>query len=360
MDVTAFMDESGNTGSNLLDSSQPVFTFVGIGINNANLNSIKKEILFLKEKHNIRAELHGKAIFKRGKDKIIRDIAELLMAHHFQLFISIAEKRFVIASFVESDFFDPVFNDKCDNSWTYPLKERAENANFLFKNLSEEALIACGTFFSKGEAIQNAYKLILRDIKGKKYKLPLWEILQGAEPHLAELERITKQVLSDEKTIHAPNFFCYTGMINKIEHYYSHIAHRKCTLIFDSSREFNLAFLKALKTMQKAAPSTLLFPERRIPLLTGYTSILKFTAESSEDNLFIQCADLLASSINRVMCKIFVDGEDVKLSDAELFTLVLTFFHWKDFEDTFCDYVCSGELLFKMYRTLIKNQPKSK
>ena len=94
------MDESGNTGSNLLDPSQPLFTFVAIGINNADLNGIEKAILSLKEKHNIKSELHGKAVFKRGKDQIIRAVAELLMDNHFELFIGIAEKRYVIATYM--------------------------------------------------------------------------------------------------------------------------------------------------------------------------------------------------------------------------------------------------------------------
>lgn len=358
MNVTAFMDESGNTGSNLLDPSQPLFTFVAIGINNADLNSLENTFLSLKEKHNIKSELHGKAIFKRGKDKIIRAVAELLMDNHFQLFIGIAEKRYVIATFIESDFFDPVFNDKCDNSWTYPAEDRVENANFLFKHLSEESLHACGKFFSTGADIKRAYKLILRDIKGKKYKLPLWEILHGAEPHLDELEKITNQVLSDEKTIHAPNFFTFMGLINKVEHYYSNVEKKKCNLIFDSSKEFNLAFLKAFKTMRKAQHAALLFPQRRIPFIAGYKAILTFRAESSKDNIFIQCADLLASAINRVMGKILIYGENAQLSDAELFTLVLIFFHWKNFDDVFCDYVCSGDLLFKLYQTLSKNSPQ--
>jgi len=261
-------------------------------------------------------------------------------------------------TYIESDFFDPVFNDKCDNSWTYPLDDRVENANFLFKHLSEESLRACGKFFSTGEDIKKAYKLILRDIKDKKYKLPLWEILHGAEPHLDELEKITKQVLSDQKTIHAPNFFTYTGLINKIEHYYSNVKKRKCNLIFDSSKEFNLAFLNAFNTMRKAKRTALLFPQRRIPLIAGYKAVLSFKAESSKDNIFIQCADLLASGINRVMTKILIYGENAPLSDAELFILVLVFFHWKDFDDVFCDYVCSGELLFRMYQTLSRNSPQ--
>ena len=59
MDVTVFMDESGNTGSNLLDRSQPVFTFVGIGIDNTYLNGIKNELLSLRRRYNLQSELHG-------------------------------------------------------------------------------------------------------------------------------------------------------------------------------------------------------------------------------------------------------------------------------------------------------------
>jgi len=357
MNETVFMDESGNTGSNLLDPSQPLFTFVAIGINNSELKSLENAILSLKAKHNIKTELHGKAVFKRGKDSIIRAIAELLMDNNFQLFIGIAEKRYVIASLIESDFFDPEFNDKCDNSWTYPSEDRVENASFIFKHLTEETLLACSKFFSTGDDIKSAYKMIFRDIERKKYKIPLGKILRGAEPHLDELERITKQALSTEKTIHTPNFLIYMGLINKVEHYYEDIAEKKCNLIFDSSKEFNLAFLNAFKTMQKAKPAGFLFPQRRVPIIFGYKAILAFEAESSKNNIFIQCADLFASAINRVITKIFTHGENVQLSDAELFTLALVVLHWKEFEDVFCDYVCSGELLFKMYTTLSRQCP---
>ncbi|MFH1703726.1 MAG: DUF3800 domain-containing protein [Nitrospirota bacterium] len=353
--ISVFMDESGNTGSNLLDPTQPVFTFVGIGIMHSQFKKIENKILKLKEKYKVKTELHGTAIFRRKKEQIIREIAETLMKHNFQLFLNITEKRFVIASLIESDFFDPVYNDKCDNSWTHPSSVRFENANFLFKHLSHETINVCGKFFSTGNGINNAYKCILQDIKGKKYKLPLWEILQGAEPHLAELERITKSVLSDDNTIHTPNFFAYTGLINKIENHYR-VEKNYCNLIFDSSKQFNASFLKALSLLQNAKPSEFIFPDR-IPLIAGYTSILVFSSQNSEENIFLQCADILSSCINRVMTQILIHGEEAQLTDAELFTLVLIYFHWKDFEDIFCDYICSADLLYRIHRTLVKNQP---
>lgn len=354
---TVFLDESGNTGSNLLDTTQPLFTFVGIGIRNDKVSHVTTEVNELRIKHNIRSkELKGTKIFKRGKDRIIREIAELLITHNFSLFINIAEKKYVIASFIESDFFDPVFNDKCDNTWTHPLKERTDNANFLYKYLTDETIKACGNFFSTGQSIEEAYWLIYRDIKDKEYKLPLAEILLGAESHLKSLARITKRVVSDDSTIHAPNFFTFCDLMNKIEHFYSS-SNQECFLCFDSSRQFNVSFIKIYNALKNAPPAALIAPER-LPFLAGYQSIKDIMVEDSKDNLLLQCADLLATSINKVMCKILTYSSNTKFTDAELFILVLIFFHWKDFGKYFCSYVCSGELLYKMYLALKDNQPQ--
>lgn len=354
---SVFLDESGNTGSNLLDVDQPVFTFVGVGIGDCSIHEVTDRINTIKSKYNIRAdELKAKELFGRGKDGLIREVAELLMEKQFQLFINIAEKRFVIASFIESDFFDPVFNDRCDDSWSHPVDDRNQNANFLFKHLSVEATRACGTFFSTGSNIEDAFWLVYRDINGKKYKMPLAEILLGAQVHLEELSRITKRVVSDDSTIHAPNFFTFCDLLNKIEHYYVTV-NEDCWLYFDSSRQFNTSFVRTYTSLKNAPPSAFIVPDR-IPFRTGYASIKGMTVLDSKDSVLLQCADLLATAINRVMQKILKYSSEAKLSDAELFILALIFFHWQNFEDLFCSYVCSGELLSKLFLTVQKNAPK--
>jgi Protein of unknown function (DUF3800) len=354
---SVFLNESGNTGSNLLDVNQPVFTFVGVGIKNNRIHEIAERINELKSKYNIRSEeLKAKDIFRRNKDGIIREVAELLMGREFQLFINIAEKRFVIASFIESDFFDLAFNDRCDNSWTHPVDDRNLNSNFFFKHLSDQAITACGNFFSTGLNIEEAFWLVHRDIQDKEYKIPLAEILLGAKAHLEDLSRITRQVVSEDTTIHAPNYFTFCDLINKIEHYYLNI-NGDSLLQFDSSSQFNTSFIRIYSALKNASPSAIIAPDR-IPFIAGYEAIKGMNVVDSKDSVLIQCADLLATAINRVMHKILKYSSEAELSDTELFILVLIFFHWKDFGDLFCSYVCSGELLYKMFLTLQRNVPK--
>jgi hypothetical protein len=197
--------------------------------------------------------------------------------------------------------------------------------------------------------------LLLRDLKNKKYKLPLREVLKGAEAHLEKLSEITKSVLIDEPTIHTPNLFSYFSLINKIEHFYYRIG-KKCDLVFDSSREFNIAFLKALETMKKATRAALIVPGK-IPFITGYKSIQSFKTEDSKGNVLIQCADLIGSCIKRSVQKVLWSGEAAPVSETELFFLVLVFSHWTEFDDIFCDFMCSAELAFKIYKVLDKNKP---
>jgi hypothetical protein len=95
-----------HTGSNLLDADQPIFTLVGIGVKNLRHEHIAKQIKSLKSKYKIGddVELHTKSVFKRGKEKIARDIMEILIEDGVELFFSLVEKRFAIATFIESVF----------------------------------------------------------------------------------------------------------------------------------------------------------------------------------------------------------------------------------------------------------------
>ena len=186
--------------------------------------------------------------------------------------------------------------------------------------------------------------------------MPLAEILLGAESHLKSLAVITKQVVSDDSTIHAPNFFTFSDLMNKIENFYSSI-NQECCLCFDSSRQFNISFIEIFNILKNATPAALIVPER-LPFLAGYQAIKNMMVEDSKVNLLLQCADLLATSINKVMCKILTYSSDTKFTDAELFVLVLIFPHWKDFGEYFCSYVCSGELLYNMFLALKANQPQ--
>ena len=95
---TVFLDESGNTGSNLLDFNQPIFTFVGIGIDHEKMAQILLDVEDIKSKYsfNRNQRLHAINIRKKRRNNLVKEILELLLEYKCFLFVNIAEKRFVI------------------------------------------------------------------------------------------------------------------------------------------------------------------------------------------------------------------------------------------------------------------------
>ena len=354
------MDESGNTGSDLLNLKQPIFTFVGIGINHENMVEILNEIEEIKRNHNIdvNRQLHAKKINEKTRNLISKEIVDVLIKNNFSLFFSIAEKKFVIATYIDSEFFDPAYNEKCDNTWTYPSEEMNKRANFFYSHLSDETLYVCGKVFQDGSNIKEAYDLVKADIHGKSYDIDLYNILQGVESHLNEIAEIIKSQNSSENVLGAsagvlqsPNFFSFCGLINKIEQYYTTIGNNETELIFDSSRQFNRAFINIFEKYKNAEKTILQF-EEKFPLVFGYESLNRFRYEKSQNSIFLQLSDLIATSLKNVVQKIYFDDGTAQYNDFEAFMLYLSMSHYREFGNIFCDFVISDDLISKLLRTM--------
>lgn len=356
--ATVFMDESGNTGSNLLDPEQQIFTFVGIGIDNDEMVPILIELEKIKIKYGIppNHRIHAKNLRPHRRALLTREIFDLLMKHHFIFFLSLVEKKFTIATYVDNDFYDPVYNDLCDNSWTYP-HDKNERANFFYDHLSEEAMIACGKAFSTGQNMRETYELVRNSIEGKNYKLDLFSILEGAKPHLEDLGNAIISINDGNESLNlakgvaqSPNFFSFCGLLNKIENYYSKTG-SSAELVFDSSRQFNISFLEFFKKLRDAEKTIFQFGER-LPQILGYQSIHYFMYEKSQNSVFLQLADLIATSVKDVIQKIYWDTGDEHYSEFESFILFFIHEGWQRFDDQFFDFIMSTSLTKKMVTTL--------
>ena len=356
---TVFIDESGNTGCNLLDFNQPIFTFVGVGINNEQMIPILRTVEEIKSKYGFRPndKLHAKRLDKKRRYPLTREIIELLMEYKFSMFVSIVEKKFTIATYVADDFFDPVYNHYCDNNWTLPYKKN-ERANFIYNHLSDEAVDACGKAFGTGTEMRQAYELVKKSIAGKSYEIDLSGVLAGAEPYLDKIGQAIKEANSANEELgiasgvaQSPNFFSFMGLLNKIENYYSLDESNLGELVFESSRQFNVAFKYFFRKLRDAPKVALHFHDRT-PLLFGYNHLREFVYKRREDSLFLQLADLAASSTKEVVQKVYLDkGKDI-YSEFECFIMFLVVEHWQQFKDLFSDFVISDSLAKKLFRTL--------
>lgn len=351
---TVYIDESGNTGSNLLDTQQPIFTLIGVGIVHDHMVDILKRIDEIKAIHKIpmKNELHAKNLRSHRRDHITKDIIDILIEHKTIFFILIVEKRFTIASSIDNDFFDPVYNDRCDNSWTFP-NGKNERANFLYVCLSEEAMNACGISFCTGENLRDAYQLVLRDIEGKHHEPNLHYILQGAELHLNQLSKTIQDANTSaepidlrHKVLKSPNLFSFCDLLNKIENFYRNNGFI-VDVVFDSAHQYNASFSQFFEKLKTAEKSSLIL-EGSIPRLFGYESMKTFETIESKESAFLQITDMIATSINNLIRKISEDNGSNEYSEYDCFLLRFIFTFNSIFGDQFISFVVSDKILDKI------------
>ncbi len=350
-----FIDEAGNTGSRLIDE-QPFLSMIGIGLPVDHIQNVLDYLDKLKSREKI-TRLHAKNLRDWRRHRLARELLEILMEEEMSLFVGICEKKYVISTFIEDDFFDPVFNDKCDNSWTHPNGKR-ERANIIFQCLSDEASNICAHLFHKGENGEEAYKLVLKCLKDTY----LYDYLDGLR--IAELEELIRELncnLTEHSrkkgVLKSPNFFTMLGLLSKIEYHYRESINEEVGIVFDSSPQYDSSFITFFSLL-KNAKSTLIYNSNlTIPNVYGYTHLKEFRCVSSESEPMLQIADVVITSINDLMRKLVDVNKPPLLEDSERFILWLIYQHWQEFNNRFCDYVMSNAQMKKIFDSLIKNAP---
>lgn len=356
---TVYVDESGNSGSNFLDHEQPIFTLVGLGIDHEKMVPILLKVEKLKKDYGINSNqtLHAKNLRKFRRINLASELLNLSLDYTLGLFLIIVEKQFTIATYIDNEFLEPGFNDKCDDRWIHPLSGKNERANFFYNNLSQEAFEVCGRAFKTGEDFRKAYELIRRDIKEKSFKNDLYNTLEGVEPNLSKLSNVIASINSKNEKIYSvsgvaksPNLSSFISLLNKIELYYSLFEGSEVELVFDSSRQYDKAFEFWFNGLRDAKKNSINFTGR-LPIRFGYDYLKKFRTESSTNSVFLQMTDILATSIKDVVQKILKDDGREKYSEAEYNLLFFINQHLLSFEGQFCTYIVPDKLLEKFAKT---------
>ena len=111
-----FLDESGNSGGNLLDSAQPVLTLATLQFSEAEASDLKREYFPSKNWGAQASELKYGSVTGDKRHRMVSDFLRYLAAHPDRVKIHISNKRFVlhakivdylIAPVMEADGFDP-------------------------------------------------------------------------------------------------------------------------------------------------------------------------------------------------------------------------------------------------------------
>jgi hypothetical protein len=324
--IKTYIDESGNSGKNLLDLEQPFFTLGAVLLDDSKLNEATKFISKIpNDLKNEQGEIKGNNIACYNQSLAIEFLSEFLPKNADMFFFSVLEKKFMIAGQIVENFFDYVYNDNTDESWTYKSEIKINLANFFYDKLSDNTIFNVHKAFLSANTIdlQNSFKEIMNEIQNVKYNFDVASIMNGAEKYLDELayslmETNKKNTIArgiPKNTISTPNVTTFFELINRIENYLSE-CNTKSKLIFDNSEQYNKVFKELLCKMVNA-------PRKKVALSYneciqfGFKSLVDFVFEDSKQYVGLQIVDFLASIINHIFSKI-IHKQDNELTQEDI------------------------------------------
>lgn len=352
---TFYMDESGNTGDDLVGSDQSFFTLGGLGINNRRQNGISRGIEKIKKDYNLNFELKAKKLLGTKYEPAIPEMVECAMREDTIPFFTILEKRFMVAARIIENYFDPAYNQNTDNSWTFPLPIKNSLANHFYETLSSRTINATSLAMQKGtpDKVKEAYNLILDETKDEWIR----KILSGAKNGLDELgDQIAQSRVDNPDSVpggvlYSPNYTVYFEHLNKLEHLLRQRG-ASADIVFDSSRQYNQHFRTLFQRLKNLSESKLHFPQTT--LYFGFKNLEKFNHKDSASCGPLQLADLIVSSISGFFKKLQINDGPWRFTSSEEFWLAFIFILM---ENNFGNWVMSDRLKIK-YGTLIRTYLK--
>jgi hypothetical protein len=137
-----YCDESGNSGANYLDQSQPFYVLAGWAVP---LNSLVDASVFVEKTRQRyfrqRKELKAGAFLRteQGKKRAVEFIRGMGASGCFPLTV-VAEKRYCVAAKIVETFLDPAFNKILRAGFTWDTRTKKELANTLMARLPSDVL----------------------------------------------------------------------------------------------------------------------------------------------------------------------------------------------------------------------------
>ena len=296
-----FCDESGNSGSNFLDTGQPVYVLAGWLVPESARADAEQRIQGLHRAVSPSApELHGKRLLKtvRGRQAATALFCDLQDAGCIPLSL-MSEKRYAIAAKIVETFLDPYYNSSITDrlGWDIELKQRLANDLYELPDmyLSEfaEAYRACDAAKLRTSLGRLTTVLSLR------LDTELADAIRGSLERvddIAQAEATASVSLPNRAlaSLNLPTFVSFLSVAEDVGRFINapaiHITH-------DHSKEFAHGFRWAFETFKNARPG------REVRLPSGYLmafrfqSVRSFTMADSRRAPIIQAADMLATAL---------------------------------------------------------------
>jgi len=324
--IKTYLDESGNSGKNLLDLNQPFLTLGSVLIDDTELDKIEKFFSTIPtELRDEQGEIKGNNIACYNQSLALNILSDFLPQHSEMFFFSVLEKKFMIAGQIVENYFDCVYNDNTDESWLKKSDMKIDLANFFYDNLSSDAMLnAHKAFLSKSvETLKSSFYQIIEEIKDVEYAFDVVSLITGAENHMQSLSDSLSKINSKntiakgvpKNTISTPNVTAYFELIGRIEKY---LTTKDITsiLIFDNSEQYNKIFKEMLDMMIKAPRQKFAISDDEY-LQFGFKHLIDYKTDESNKSIGLQLADIISSTVNHVFSKV-IQKQDENLTHEDI------------------------------------------
>ena len=281
---TLYLDESGNTGTNMLDENQPFYVYAGWLVNNDDKNNVINYIQESFKKVNAQ-ELKSVNIIKRYRPQLYNFLQNAIH-NGMHPFYYVFEKKYYICCKIVETFFDYAHNKNVPIQITFDYERKKEICNAIYGNT--ELLEIFSHLLTEStitiEEMQKAKELLVNSMNS-------FELLS--------YKRMVSNVTNDELYDMISEFECLAEGDNKIRQ--SPGGTELFSLINEVEKLMKIENKTAKIVVDELAKKTFINDIKSIiDNRSLFTQIIDLETEKSNENIIIQAADLLSGYTNAV------------------------------------------------------------
>lgn len=291
---TTYIDEAGNTHTDLQNPVQPYFVIAAVSVPN-NKKKLLMELYqqeFDRVKRPDEKEIKGRIwVKKEPKQQALKNIINGLKAQDCIISVVVVDKMRMIMPLAVNKFFDYFLNGSKDMRWR-DMEYARKTAEYYNGQLTSDEKIKVYQAFDDPK--EQTYREAIRVLKGKALDQSWKDMLDCSLANIPELlseeETDGNNVLSPAAS-HSPNLTSYFALVNmQIER----LRHKGGTFIlFDSCKQCNEDFRQVYEWMNKAKDDVQI-DDRTIH---AWDCVKGFDVDDSRKESALQFADIVASSV---------------------------------------------------------------
>lgn len=295
---TTYIDEAGNTLTDLQTIKQPYFVIAAVSVPKNRMRQVisiyQHEFEAAKQPHEM--EIKGRIWVKRQAKQIaLQNVIDGLRNAGCIISVVVVEKRKMIIPLAINKFFDNFLNGSDDNRWVAPTGMRQATAKYYYDILSDSDIeTVCKAFESPSS---DTYKDAIQVLKAHAYDDSWRDMLDCSLAHIPDLLE-EEGLLNDKgelsgKSSHSPNLTAYHSLMNC---HVKELEKQACSsfIIFDHCKQCDKDFEVVYNMMKKMRGTIELEPGK---ILSNWSCIKGFEVADSRKEKALQFADIIASSV---------------------------------------------------------------